>query len=305
MTVIQTAAVRKNYGAVQALKGVSLTVERGEIYGLLGRNGAGKTTLVKILLGIVRPSGGSAELLNRPTGTVSIRSRIGYLAEDHRFPEYHTGQSLLDFYGMLLGMRRADRRRRIPQMLELAGIAHRGKSKIRTYSKGMRQRLGIAQALLQNPDVLLLDEPTDGVDPLGRSQIRTLLQQLKEEGKTIFLNSHLLSEVELISDRVAIMELGELVREGTVEDLTRKEGQYLIGLAAGEEFPGEAVRQLGYQLAPAADGLWLVTIGANQTIDQVVDLLHRNGLHLRHLVEKRARLEDIFLEAVATEALEA
>jgi ABC-2 type transport system ATP-binding protein len=305
MPVIQTQSVRKSYGAIHALRGVSLTVERGEIYGLLGRNGAGKTTLVKILLGIARPTSGSAQLLDRPTGAVAVRSHIGYLAEDHRFPEYHTGHSLLDFYGMLLGMARSDRRRRIPQMLELAGIAHRAKAKIRTYSKGMRQRLGIAQALLHNPEVLFLDEPTDGVDPLGRSQIRTLLQQLKDEGKTIFLNSHLLSEVELISDRVAIIELGQLVREGTVEDLTRKQGQYLIGLAPGEDFPRETVQTLGYELAPAENGLWLVTISANQTIDPLVELLHGRGLHLRHLVEKRARLEDIFLETVATEALEA
>src|SRR5262249_661141 len=166
MPVIRTDTLVKEYGAVKALRGVSIAVERGEIYGLLGRNGAGKTTLVKILLGIVRPTKGDAKLLERPTGTVSVRYQIGYLAEDHRFPDYHTGRSLLDFYGQLLGMPRSKRRQRIPEMLELAGIAHRAKSKIRTYSKGMRQRLGIAQALLHDPDVLFLDEPTDGVDPL-------------------------------------------------------------------------------------------------------------------------------------------
>jgi ABC-2 type transport system ATP-binding protein len=305
MPVIRTDQLAKDYGPVKALRGVSITVERGEIYGLLGRNGAGKTTLVKILLGIVRPTDGVAELLDRPTGTVSVRYRIGYLAEDHRFPDYHTGRSLLDFYGQLLGMSRHKRRQRIPQMLELAGIAHRANSKIRTYSKGMRQRLGIAQALLHDPEVLFLDEPTDGVDPVGRNQIRGLLGQLKAERKTIFLNSHLLSEVELITDRVGILELGELVREGTVDDLTRQRGQYLIGLTPGQEFPLNEVRQLGYQVAKTPDGLWQVTITDNQSIDPVTDLLRARGLGLRHLVEKRLQLEDIFMETVAAEALEA
>jgi ABC-2 type transport system ATP-binding protein len=305
MPVIRTDTLVKEYGPVKALRGVSLAVRRGEIYGLLGRNGAGKTTLVKILLGIVRPTNGAAELLDRPTGTVAVRYRIGYLAEDHRFPDYHTGRSLLDFYGQLLGMPRRRRRQRIPQMLELAGIAHRAKSKIRTYSKGMRQRLGIAQALLHDPEVLFLDEPTDGVDPVGRSQIRSLLQQLKDDGKTIFLNSHLLSEVELITDRVGILEQGELVREGTVDELTRQRGQYLLGLAEGQQFPQSEMERLGYKVTRAPDGLWQIAVTDSQNIDAVVDLLRARGLSLRHLVEKRVRLEDIFLETVAAEALEA
>lgn len=245
MAVIETRSLVKNYGSVEALRGVSLAVEPGEIYGLLGRNGAGKTTLVKILLGIVRASGGQAFLLDRPAGTVATRYRIGFLPEDHRFPEYHSGRSLLDFYGALLGLSRADRRRRIPQMLDLVGLSHRMKSKIRTYSKGMKQRLGIAQALLHDPEVLFLDEPTDGVDPVGRREIRQILLQLKERKKTIFLNSHLLGEVEMMCDRVGILEMGRLIREGGVEHLTRQKGRYVVGIAAGQRFPADELRRLG------------------------------------------------------------
>jgi ABC-2 type transport system ATP-binding protein len=305
MSVIRTESLVKNYRAVQALGGVSIAVEPGEIFGLLGRNGAGKTTLVKILLGIVKPTSGTAELLGAPTGTVAIRRRIGYLAEDHRFPDYHTGQSLLDFYGSLLGMPRADRRRRIPEMLELAGIGHRANHKIRTYSKGMRQRLGIAQALLHDPDVLFLDEPTDGVDPVGRRDIREMLQRLKGEGRTIFVNSHLLGEVEMVSDHVGILELGRLVRQGSVESLTRQKGQFVIGLAAGQVFPTAEVQKLGYQSDADENGMWTVIITDNRSIDPVVDLLRSKGLSLRHLVEKRQSLEDIFMAAVDVEAGEA
>jgi ABC-type Na+ transport system ATPase subunit NatA len=200
--VIETRGLRKSYGGLQALKGVTLTVERGQIYGLLGQNGAGKTTLIKILLGITKLTDGDARLLDAPAGTAAVRARVGYLPEDHQFPGYHSGYSLMDFYGQLYGVPRDDRRRKIPATLELVGIAGRMHSKIKTYSKGMKQRLGIAQALLHDPDVIFLDEPTDGVDPVGRKEIRALMATLKEKGHTIFLNSHLLGEVELICDRV-------------------------------------------------------------------------------------------------------
>jgi ABC-2 type transport system ATP-binding protein len=305
MAVIQTESLVKTYGQVRALKGVSLEVQRGQIYGLLGRNGAGKTTLVKILLGIVKPTEGRAALLGQPAGTVNVRYKIGYLAEDHRFPDYHTGWSLLDFYGALLAVPRGERRLRIPQMLELVGLKERMHSKIRTYSKGMKQRVGIAQALLHDPDVLFLDEPTDGVDPVGRREIREILQKLKVAGKTIFLNSHLLSEVEMICDRVAIMELGKVVQAGDVESLTRQKGRYHIGLAKGHEFPADEARGQGFQVKAAKDSLWEVMLTSEQTIDPIVDLLRSRGVGIRYLVEKRQTLEDIFIATVDTKAGEA
>lgn len=297
MSVIETRELVKHYGRIEALKGVSLTVQKGEIYGLLGQNGAGKTTLIKVLLGITRLTEGRASLLGEPAGTPAVRRRVGYLPEDHRFPDYHTGYSLLDFYGSLLGVPRSTRRGRIPEMLEVVGIKGRMHSKIRTYSKGMKQRLGIAQAMLHDPEIIFLDEPTDGVDPVGRREIRALMQQLKQQGKTLFLNSHLLSEVELICDRVVILQRGEIVTEGTIAELTLQQGLYQVGLAPDQQFPADEVRGHGYAVRPNGV-LWDVTLKDGQTIDPVLDLLRARGLHLRHLTEKRQTLEDLFVETV-------
>jgi ABC-2 type transport system ATP-binding protein len=297
VAVIHTKNLAKRYGKIEALKGVSLKVEEKEIFGLLGQNGAGKTTLIKILLGITRETLGEAKLLGEPAGTPAVLRRVGYLPEDHRFPDYHTGRSLLDFYGCLLGVARRDRQQRIPEMLELVGLKGRMHSKVRTYSKGMKQRLGIAQALFHNPDVIFLDEPTDGVDPVGRREIRSLLLQLKGEGKTIFINSHLLGEVELICDRVGILQSGELIRQGDIASLTRQRGLFLVGLAPGQTFPQAEVVQKGYPVTPGGE-FWEVALADGQSIDPVVDLLRSRGLSIQHLVEKRQTLEDMFLETV-------
>ncbi len=295
--VIVTDRLVKRYGAVEALRGVSISVAPGEIYGLLGQNGAGKTTLVKILLGITSATAGDASLLGRPAGTADVRSRVGYLPEDHHFPDYHSGYSLLDYYGALLGVGRADRRRRIPEYLEMVGLIGRMHYKIRTYSKGMKQRLGIAQAMFHNPEVIFLDEPTDGVDPVGRREIRAIMQQLKEQGKTIFLNSHLLGEVELICDRVGILQKGEMIRTDTVAALTQQRGLFVIGLAPGQTLPADELTQRGYMISPSGEH-WEVGLTDGQSIDPVVDLLRSRGLSIRHLMEKRQTLEDLFVQTV-------
>jgi ABC-2 type transport system ATP-binding protein len=297
MPVLETRNLSKNYRRIQALRGVSLRVEKGEIYGLLGQNGAGKTTLVKILLGIARHWQGEAELLGQRAGKTDARKNVGYLPEDHRFPDYHTGASLLDFYGSLLGMSRSDRRRGAEAMLELVGLKERMHYKIRTYSKGMKQRIGIAQALLHNPEVIFLDEPTDGVDPVGRREIRIIMQRLKEQGKTIFLNSHLLGEVEKICDRVGILQKGVMIREGDITSLTSQKGTFLVGLALGQNFPEEDARKQGYVFLPRGD-FWEITLDDGQSIDPLVDLLRGKGLSLRHLVEKRQTLEELFMATV-------
>jgi ABC-2 type transport system ATP-binding protein len=307
--VIETHELRKDYGRIQALKGVSLSVQQGQIYGLLGQNGAGKTTLIKILLGIAKKTDGDAELLGQRAGKTDVRRRVGYLPEDHQFPTYHTGYSLMEFYGTLYGVSRDDRRKKIPETLELVGIAGRMNSKIKTYSKGMKQRLGIAQALLHDPEVIFLDEPTDGVDPLGRREIRELMGRLKDKGHTIFLNSHLLGEVELICDRVAILQRGQLIREGTIDELTKQKGRVEIGLATGEQFPQTEAGSLGYALkklppsnvpkgAPPPPELWEVGLTDGQTIDRLIRLIFEKGLHLRHLIERKQSLEDAFLATV-------
>jgi ABC-2 type transport system ATP-binding protein len=298
VSVIVTENLVKQYGStVRALKGVSLKVEAGEIFGLLGQNGAGKTTLIKILLGILSPTEGSASLLGQSCGNVAVRARVGYLPEDHRFPDYHTGASLLDFYGSLIGMPSAARRDRIPKVLEMVGISGRAHSKIRTYSKGMKQRVGIAQALLHDPEVIFLDEPTDGVDPVGRREIRELLQDLKARGVTVFVNSHLLGEVELLCDRVVILDRGSIVRQGTIGDLTRRRGTFALGLADGDTMPVEMLQQRGYGLTRMGV-VWEVDLRDDQNIDDLVRLLLDQGLRLRHLVEKRQTLEDLFVQTV-------
>jgi ABC-2 type transport system ATP-binding protein len=300
VSVIETRKLRKDYGKIQALKGVSLKVEKGQIYGLLGQNGAGKTTLIKILLGTVRITDGEAELLGAPAGTTGVRARVGYLPEDHQFPGYHSGYSLMDFYAQLYGVSPDDRRRKIPEILETVGIAGRMKSKIKTYSKGMKQRLGIAQAMLHDPELIILDEPTDGVDPLGRREIRELMARLKEKGHTIFLNSHLLGEVELICDRVAILQKGELVREGTIADLTRQKGRYEMAVAPGQQFPADVITKMGFTVAALPDRpeMFEISITDSQTIDAVVRMLAEKNLQLRHLVEKKQSLEEAFLATV-------
>jgi ABC-2 type transport system ATP-binding protein len=295
--VIVTDHLVKQFGRIQALEGVSLTVHKGEIFGLLGQNGAGKTTLIKLLLGILAPTSGGATLLGEPVGKVGVRRRVGYLPEDHRFPDYHTGVSLLEFYGSLLEVPRSVRRQRIPEILEMVGLKGRMHSKIRTWSKGMKQRLGLAQAMFHNPEVIFLDEPTDGVDPVGRREIRSIMQDMRSEGTTIFLNSHLLGEVELICDRVAILQQGEVVQAGDIATLTRQRGLFLVGLAPDQSLPLETVRELGYQVSRRGE-LWEITLQDGQTIDPVVDLIRQNGLNLRHLTEKRQTLEELFVQTV-------
>jgi len=298
VAVIRVDRLVKTYGSVEALRGVSLDVRPGEVFGLIGHNGAGKSTLIKILLGIVKSSEGDAELLGQPPGPAAIRRRVGYLPEDHQFPGYHTGYSLLDFYGQLYGLSSRDRQAKIPKVLEVVGIAKRMHSRIRTYSKGMKQRLGIASAIMHEPDVIFLDEPTDGVDPVGRREIRELMEKLKGEGKTVFVNSHLLGELELVCDRVAILERGEVVRTGTIGELTTQEGRYVIGLAEGEAFPLEAAANLGVKVE-AVGNYHEVVIGSDDTaVDRVLAMLHGKGLRVRHLQEKKQSLEDVFISTV-------
>lgn len=287
---------------VSALQGVSISVAPGEIYGLLGRNGAGKTTLVKILLDIVRPTSGAATILNVPARSPAARRPVGYLPEDHRFPDYRTGEGVLHYYAGLSGLGRAERTKRVPELLKLTGLAEAARRKIRTYSKGMKQRLGLAQTLVHDPQVLLLDEPTDGVDPVGRAQIRDLLKELKQQGKTIFLNSHLLSEVERLCDRVGILEKGKLVRDGTLEALTR--GGSVISLVTVPKLDdGARAELLGIaETLTETGGAYELTLREEGDIDRVVDLLRARRISLRTLTAKRPSLEDVFLQAVDTKA---
>jgi ABC-2 type transport system ATP-binding protein len=297
VAVIETRDLRKRYRRVEALRGVSLKVEPGEVFGLLGQNGAGKTTLVKILLGIVKNTEGEATVFHHPAGTAEVRKRIGYLPEDHRFPEYHSAYSLLDYYGTLYGMTKDDRRKKIPELLDQVGLASRMYHKIRTYSKGMKQRTGVAQAIFHDPELIFLDEPTDGVDPVGRREIREMIEERKRMGATVFVNSHLLGEIEMMCDRVAIMQKGELIKEGSVRELTSQRGVFVLGVEERRDFPDEEIRQKGYKLRAVHDR-WEITLADGQSIDPVLQLIRDKGLHLTHMVEKKQTLEDIFVSMV-------
>src|SRR5437867_11780295 len=226
MPVIQTSGLSKVYSAkfskrkVNSLNNFTFSVNEGEIFGLLGPNGAGKTTLIKILLAIVFPTSGSGKIFGQQLTDHNWKSKIGYLPENHKFPLYLTGEQVLEFYGGLSGSKDPSAiTKKIPELMAAMKLGEWKKVKVKKYSKGMLQRLGLAQAMLSDPDLLFLDEPTDGVDPIGRKEIRDLLLDLKHKGKTIFLNSHLLSEVELICDRVAILNKGDLIKEGSVDEL--------------------------------------------------------------------------------------
>src|SRR5437762_3720923 len=230
--------VAKRYkGRIDALKGIAMQVRRGEIFGLLGPNGAGKSTLVKIIMTIVRPTRCAGSVLGQPVGHKATLRRMGYLPENHRFPRYLTGRQTIEFFGALSNVDRSTRKRRAAELLETVNMKEAADRKISTYSKGMAQRIGLAQALVNDPELVVLDEPTDGVDPGGRRQIRDVLARLREQGKTVFVNSHLLSELELICDRVAILVAGAVVRQGTLDDLTLNQQRYEIEISPNGHAP--------------------------------------------------------------------
>src|SRR5208283_2033974 len=243
LTKVYRSAFRRR--EVRAVDGLSLRVPRGATFGLLGPNGAGKTTFVKLLLASVRPTAGSAFLFGRPCWEAEARRPVGYLPENHRFPTYQTGAGMLDCYAALSGVDAAERRRRIPELLELVGLKDWGDIRLGKYSKGMLQRVGLAQALIHRPRLLMLDEPSDGVDPVGRIHIREILRELEQQGVTVFINSHLLGEVELFCRDVAIMHKGRLVLTGAVKDLTLGKGYELSAKSVPESLQAEVLKLPG------------------------------------------------------------
>jgi ABC-2 type transport system ATP-binding protein len=330
--------VAKTYrGKVHALRGITMQVGRGEIFGLLGPNGAGKSTLVKILMTVIRPSRCRGTMLDRPVGHKPTLGRVGYLPEHHRFPEYLTGQQVIDFYGAMTNVPRAERKKRIRALLDLVGMTMWARKRVKSYSKGMRQRIGVAQALINDPDLVLLDEPTDGVDPVGRRDIRNILTRLKEEGKTVFVNSHLLSELEMVCDRVAILVQGVVSSQGTIDELTKDQQRYDIELAISgnvERGVEEAIiralpatwlgdgapQPLLMGAAPPEESLvkrvgWRGTLRTGQDIEvhgsairiattdaqpiqPVIDALRARGVVIKAVRPHRPSLEDLFMRAV-------
>src|SRR5687767_10284148 len=222
-------------GRVHALQGIEMRVRRGEVFGLLGPNGAGKSTLVKIMMTVIRPTRAGGTILGAPVGHKPTLRRVGYLPENHRFPRYLTGRQTLEFFAALQKVERAARKRRAAELLETVGMKDWADKKVSTYSKGMMQRVGLAQALASDPDLVVLDEPTDGVDPVGRRDIRDVLARLRDQGKTVFVNSHLLSELEVICDRVAILVKGMVAKQGTLDELTVAKQRYEVEVEPGAD----------------------------------------------------------------------
>ena len=283
---------------VRAVDDVSLRVPRGSTYGLLGPNGAGKTTFVKVLLSCALPTAGSAKVFGRDTREPEARRSIGYLPENHRFPTYMTGWSMLDFYGALSGMDSASRQRRIPELLAQVGLDERAHHlRLGKYSKGMLQRVGLAQALMHAPQLLVLDEPSDGVDPVGRKQIRDVLTALEEKGVTIFINSHLLQEVELFCHDVAIIQKGKLALAGSVRDLTSGSGYSVEALGVVPEALRTELAGRARSSAGTEAGLRL-TFETREQANAAVDLLRAHHCEIEAFARTRSTLEEVFIKTV-------
>ncbi len=313
---------RSRFGtqSILALQGVDLDVRPGEIFGLLGPNGAGKTTTVKILLGLTRATRGEARLLGRPVADPESRRRVGYLPEGHRFPGYLTARETLSIFGRMSGVDRATLKARIPRLLERASLSDWSDVRVKKFSKGMTQRLGLAAALVHEPEVLLLDEPTDGVDPVGRREIRDLLREEAGKGRSILLNSHLLSEVERTCDRVAVLRKGKVAAQGSIEELTaeglpadpsaiasakaeasaKAASRYRMAVSPVDESLLASLRETGAGIE-RANGYLEVTARDLDHLNALVDRLRARGSVLAELSPIRSSLEDVFVDLVRTE----
>jgi ABC-2 type transport system ATP-binding protein len=293
MTAIDLKDVAKTYrGKVHALRGVSLEVMNGEIFGLLGPNGAGKSTLVKIMMTVIHATKISGEILGHPIGHTQTLQHVGYLPEHHLFPHYLTGNQVLHFYGALAKVPRVTRVARAQKLLDRLGLSGWEHKKVSTYSKGMLQRLGIAQALINDPKLLILDEPTDGVDPVGRREIRDLLDELRSEGRAIFLNSHLLSELEMVCDRVGIMVKGKITMQGTIESLTSDSKRIEICIAGT---PPDWVKE---QCNEIKENTIIVHGDDPKFVQPLIDRLRKEGITICSIRPVRETLEDLFMRAV-------
>jgi ABC-2 type transport system ATP-binding protein len=307
--------VTKVYGRrVQALSDISLSVHRGEVFGLLGPNGAGKSTLIKIMMTVVRPTRAEGTILGHRVGHKATLAKVGYLPEHHRFPRYLTGRQTLEFFAALSGVDRSTRKRKSAELIETVGMTAWADKKVGAYSKGMMQRIGLAQALVNDPDLVLLDEPTDGVDPVGRRDIREVLIRMRQQGKTVFINSHLLSELEMICDRVAILVGGKVATQGRMDELNSASRRYEIEVVLPSNDPDAVAKSLGdlfvanpnSSRGSLASGTWaeiensILRIGTIEPVEiqSIIDALRRSGLALKRVQPVKQSLEDLYMQAV-------
>lgn len=310
---VHTIELRKEYKRNVALAGVSMTVARGEVFGFLGPNGAGKTTAVKLLLGLVRPTGGEAMVLGAPAGDVETRRKIGYLPELFRFQAWLNAREVLLLHCRLLGMGRSRWNGAVGEALQTVGLADRATDKVGSFSKGMQQRLGLGVALLGEPELVVLDEPTSALDPVGRHEVRDVVRGLRERGTSVFLNTHLLEEVEHICDRVAVIDKGRTIATGTLPELLGQGGNVRLqvrGLAARwwegaaglEEFGRFGA--LGAETSAGTDGAgWVLVEGvAPDRVPDLVRAIVALGGDIGAVIPERKSLEDRFLELLGASA---
>ncbi len=298
--IVDVQDMHKTYGRrVRALAGVNLRVGAGEIFGLLGPNGAGKSTLVKILLTIVRANRAGGTMLGSPLGNRGALRHVGYLPENLRLAPHLTARQALEFHAALAKVPRAIRRRRAGELLERVGLRDWTSVRVTKFSKGMLQRLGIAQALMNDPQLVFLDEPTDGLDPIGRRDVREMLVEFREAGKSVFINSHLLSELEMVCDRVAIMVQGKVVRQGTIDELTAHTVTYRITVSSSLASVRNEIEQRG----AAIDNNAVVVAGRDaEAVNVIIDLLRQRDILIESVTPRRFSLEEIFVEAVGQNA---
>ncbi|HEY7787987.1 MAG TPA: ABC transporter ATP-binding protein [Casimicrobiaceae bacterium] len=291
---VRTDALTKHYGSVVALAGLTMSVQRGEIFGFLGPNGAGKTTAVKLLLGLARATSGEARILGALPRDLDMRRRIGYLPELFRYQDWLTAREVLGLHCALAGVPRGRRRGAIVECLDLVGLSTRADTRVGSYSKGMQQRLGLAVALVNEPDVVFLDEPTSALDPVGRRDVREVLRSLQSRGATVFLNSHMLSEVEQVCDRVAVVDRGRVVALGPLADLVGGPKRVRIALEAETAEIHEAAARFG-DVQRGAGGAIVIGGLSSDRIPDVVTALVAAGARIRSVAPESQTLEDRFL----------
>jgi ABC-2 type transport system ATP-binding protein len=284
----------------RALDRLTLDIERGEIFGFLGPNGAGKTTTLKLLMQLIFPTSGRAEILGRPVGDLEVRRRIGYLPENPSFYDYLTAEELLGYFGDLFGYSGADRRRRVSTLLDRVGIGAERRLQLRKFSKGMIQRVGIAQALLNDPEVVFLDEPMSGLDPLGRRDVRSLILELRDQGRTVFFSSHILADAEALCRRVAVVAGGRLAASGTLSDILafQVHGWELVIAGVSPEVLGRVTPQVR-GVTEISAGRYSLELSLDQSPDRMLAELTATGATLVSLNPIRDTLEDFFMKRVA------
>lgn len=284
---------------VRALNDLHLQVGLGESFGFLGPNGAGKTTTLKILMRLIYPTTGTAQILGCPLDDMQMRARIGYLPEQPYFYDYLTARELLVYCAKIFGLSKADALRRTDELLKRVGLWEAADKQLRKYSKGMLQRAGLAQALINDPDVLFLDEPMSGLDPLGRREVRDLMASLRAQGKTVFFSSHVLSDVEALCDRVAIMNKGCLIESGKLSDILKSRTSELEAVVTGvPEAALQELRAFATQITPAPEGAH-IRVQNDQAIEAVLSVVHRVGGRLVSVNPVRESLEDLFVREVS------